>query len=78
MYNYYVTQTTDACESDAATASLTIYPLPVIDLGNDTTLYPNQEYTFGPFPEEYSYFWNDGSENAYFLFSADAYETGEH
>jgi hypothetical protein len=77
-YNYYVTQTFEGCESSVDTVSLTLYPLPWIDLGNDTTLVGTQTLVLGPFEAGIAYRWRDGSTKPYLIFNAGEAGQGDH
>ena len=78
QYTYFVTRTLSGCESDPGTAVLTINPSPVIDLGADTTLYPDQTLMLGPYPGEFTYQWNDGTVDPYYTVFGDSLGLGEH
>jgi large repetitive protein len=77
-YTYYVSQTVSECEGIAGSVDIVIYPLPVIELGKDSTIYPDQSITLGPFSNDDSYLWNDGSQNPYYLISGSNLGTGSY
>ncbi|MCF8371540.1 MAG: T9SS type A sorting domain-containing protein [Bacteroidales bacterium] len=58
-------QTVLGCDS-VLELSLTVNPLPIPNLGNDTTIYDNDSITLNP-GAFVSYFWQDGSIDASFL-----------
>lgn len=62
-YTYYATQSIFSCESPGVPARLIIHPNPVIELGKDTVIRLNEKITFGPFIEDYNYFWSNGSDS---------------
>jgi hypothetical protein len=57
---------------------LTINSLPVISLGEDSTITTNQYFVLGPFTNSYSYLWNNNSENPYLEISGNDLGTGSH
>jgi uncharacterized protein (TIGR02145 family) len=77
-YTFYVIQTVTDCVSDIASATLTIYPLPVIDLGEDTVIHPDESFLLGPYTEDYTYLWSDGSDDPWFEVSGETLGLGVH
>ncbi len=64
-YTYYATQSVYNCESAAQPVSLTIDTLPLIYLGNDTTIMPDQTITFTVSDIYSTYNWSNGSILSY-------------
>ena len=61
--NYSVTATVGNCAvSDEI--EITVHPIPVIDLGPDVTICPNESVQFNVTTEGADYLWNDGSTGA--------------
>lgn len=66
---YYVT-VTNACGMDSDSVKINISPLPVINLGTDTTICNNQTITFNAGAGFDSYLWQDDSSDSTFLATA--------
>jgi uncharacterized protein (TIGR02145 family) len=77
-YTYSVTQLIAKCRSNSKSVTLSINPLPLIDLGEDTTIYYDQNFIKGPFTDDYNYLWSDGSGNPYFEISGSNLGLGNH
>ncbi|MCK5371786.1 MAG: T9SS type A sorting domain-containing protein, partial [Cyclobacteriaceae bacterium] len=78
QYKYYITQTFDECESKADTAILTIYPLPAINIGEDTTVTFDAEMILAVADDFESYIWNTGSILNYITVNGSNVGSGEH
>jgi len=78
QYNYYVTQTLDACESRTDTARLTIYPLPLFHLGEDTTITFDAEILLTIADDYQSYMWSTGSVLNFITIDGKTIGSGEH
>lgn len=78
QYNYYVTQTLDACESKADTARLTIYPIPLFNLGQDTTITFDAKITLAVKDGFMNYLWNTGSQDHYIFVDGSSKGAGEY
>ncbi len=78
VHTYYASQTISGCQSNARMSSLTIRPLPLIDLCADTLILRDQSVIFGPFPEIWSYLWNDNSMEFLHEFSGADLGLGTH
>ncbi|MCK4663635.1 MAG: immunoglobulin domain-containing protein, partial [Bacteroidales bacterium] len=59
----YSVVVTDAngCGEGTDEVIVTIYPLPIVNIGNDTTIYNNETITLDAGSEFIEYLWNDGS-----------------
>lgn len=77
QYSYFATQTMNSCEGPASQIVLTINPIPEISLGNDTLIYTDETLVLGPYLVEYSYLWDNTTENAFLLISGEEYGVGE-
>jgi len=75
---FYVTQTINNCEGPAEGISLTIYPVPEITLGEDTSIFTDETLILGPYLVEYSYLWNNATENAFLVINGEEYGVGEY
>ncbi|HLO61275.1 MAG TPA: right-handed parallel beta-helix repeat-containing protein [Bacteroidales bacterium] len=78
LYVYYATQAISGCESAAGIITLKIRELPLISLGEDSIITTDQSFVLGPYPDNYSYLWNDGSQNSGFEISGNGLGTGSH
>ncbi|OFY56338.1 MAG: hypothetical protein A2Y87_05970, partial [Bacteroidetes bacterium RBG_13_46_8] len=78
MYVFYVTQTLSGCESEGIPARLTIYSLPVVYLGDDTTINTQQNITLGFNNEDYTFLWSNGSESSSIVISGSEAGVGDH
>ncbi|MFY9309473.1 MAG: gliding motility-associated C-terminal domain-containing protein [Bacteroidia bacterium] len=65
---YALLPSKNGCVGDTTTALISVYEMPVIELGNDTAFCNNTSVTF-VLPSAYSYLWNDGSTNNTFTAS---------
>jgi len=64
LYTYYVTQTVNECESSMNLFTVRIYPNPIFNLGNDTTInYSTGTLTFD-IPGFSYYLWNNNSQDS--------------
>ena len=77
-YTFYVTQTIEKCESNPRTVVLTVHEKPDVDLGPDTSITQEDTLVLGPYPDRYTYFWNDGSDKSYFIIYGEDYPAGMH
>ena len=67
IYPYYVTCNEEGCESPATLVKFTINELPDVELGVDTSITDKDILILGPFPVEYKYLWNDGTNDPWFV-----------
>ncbi len=63
---------TNSCGEDSDEVTITEYPLPMVDLGEDILLFPDGEVLVDA-GEFVSYLWQDGSGDRYYLVTYDNY-----
>jgi hypothetical protein len=78
LYHYLVTQTVDNCVSPYANISLNVHPLPVFELGSDTTIHKPMILYYEPVPEDYDYVWHDNSTEDSYEFDSKNQKLGTH
>lgn len=77
-YSYFVVQETEHCRSMPEEVVLTIYPLPVVDLGEDTAIFENQEL-YVTLEENYEEIvWYDGSTDDTLIISGSVLSPGSY
>jgi len=70
LTEYWITQTIDGCESERSPLLYQVYPLPVVDLGNDTTVCLGPALVLDAGNLNSVYLWNDNSIDQTFEVSA--------
>jgi uncharacterized protein (TIGR02145 family) len=78
VYGFCATQTIDGCESAPFRVDLIIYPVPVVDLGPDTTINSHQNLLLGVDDAGYSYTWNTGADDTSIMVSGGELGEGIH
>jgi hypothetical protein len=75
----YLCTISNACGSVVSgEITVTAYMLPVISLGEDSTISTNQRIMLGPYTNSYSYLWNNNSKSPGFEISGNDLEPGSH
>jgi hypothetical protein len=78
VYQYFVTQTIRNCISPLNTVYLSIYSLPEVNIGNDTTIYTNESIILHVENPDYTYLWSTGSEQPEIEIFGTATGPGDH